>query len=96
MRDLRNPEEVGMKNWHWFDTAYATLLVIAGVAIIGFIVYGIRDCSAQQRCEDLGGHVEKYGCHTVWVTTSCGSNCTITMPTESCDWRCVGAPAERR
>jgi hypothetical protein len=84
-----------MKNWYWFDTAYATLLVIAGIAAIVFIVYGISDCSAQQRCEDLGGRVEKYECQTVWVTTSCGSDCIITLPTGTCKWRCVGPPTER-
>lgn len=84
-----------MKNWHWFDTVYAVLLAVAGVAAVVFIAFGIRDCSAQSRCESLGGRVEKYDCQTVWTTVSCGSDCTMTLPVETCKWRCVGAPAER-
>lgn len=47
-----------MKNWHWFDTVYVVLLAVAGVAAVVFIAFGIRDCSAQSRCESLGGRVE--------------------------------------
>lgn len=81
-----------MKNWHWFDTVYA--LGVMGLTAIA-IAFGIRDCTAQSRCESLGGRVEKYDCQTVWTTVSCGSDCTMILPVETCKWRCVGAPAER-
>jgi len=78
----------------WFDwlMGAATISVIALVVIC--VIAGIHDCRAQQRCEDAGGHVEQYDCHTTYITTSCGSDCWTTIPSTSCEWRCVGAPAE--
>ena len=84
-----------MKNWYWFDTAYAVMLIVVAVTALVIIAVGIRDCTAQSRCESLGGRVDRYDCQTVWTTVSCGSGCMMTLPTETCKWRCVGAPAER-
>lgn len=69
--------------------------IVGLVAIALLIVFAISDCRAQQRCEALGGRVEKYDCSTFYTTTSCGSGCWTTTPTTTCNWRCVGAPAER-
>ncbi len=68
------------------------IIVLVAVAI----VFGVRDCQAQQRCEHLGGRVERYDCHEELIPMDCGSGCTMLVPVESCRWRCVGAPAEAR
>lgn len=73
------------------QAAKAILSIVLSAAIVGWCVH---DCRQQQRCETLGGHVEKYDCETIYMTNSCGSGCWTTVPVTSCKWRCVGAPAE--
>jgi hypothetical protein len=72
----------------WFALAFLT-------AATAILVLSVRDCRAQQRCEELGGHVETYDCRTSYMTSSCGSDCETTVPVTTCEWRCVDAPAEQ-
>lgn len=79
----------------WFDTLYPIGMCIAVVLlIVGIVATLVRDCSDQRRCERAGGRVEQYNCSTILVPVSCGSGCTLMVPTQSCDWRCVGASPE--
>lgn len=71
----------------------AGLAFIAAVAAVS--IFAVHSCKERQRCEAAGGHIERYDCHTQFVTTSCGQGCFMTTPQEYCSERCVGAKAEQ-
>ncbi len=73
-------------------------------AIIGFVFVAFfivvfaclaSECKAREACESKGGTVERFNFRTVYHSQSCGENCTIFVPQEISDWRCVGEKAER-
>ena len=59
-----------------------------------FVGLAIRECGDQRRCESAGGRVERYNERTILVPMSCGSGCTMLVPEQVSDWRCVGAMPE--
>lgn len=71
------------------DRWLLVIYVACVVALVGLLIWGINDCNERRRCEDSGGRVEEYNCHTVMMPMSCGKGCTMLVPTTSCDWRCV-------
>lgn len=82
----------------WLGVAVHVLLGIAMVvlaaALIALVVFGVSDCRKQSRCEDDGGHVERYNFRTEFIPVSCGKSCTVVVPTQVSDWHCVGATPE--
>lgn len=69
--------------------------VLLTLAALGGLIWLIRaDTLKRARCTDNGGTIVKYNCHTTWIDVSCGSGCTVQIPTEDCLWRCEGANAE--
>lgn len=62
--------------------------------VIAVIAWAVVDCSAQSKCRDDGGRVDEYDCRTV-VTCHHSGKTTTCYPTRTCNWRCVGLPAER-
>lgn len=76
----------------YLPEALVGLLAIGVIAVL--IILGVHDCRQQQRCEAGGGTVERYNFRTVLIPIDCGSGCTMLVPTEVSDWRCVGARPE--
>jgi hypothetical protein len=72
------------------DKVAAGVAALFVVAMCVIVALATRDCQQRRACEDSGGRVEEYDCHTIYVTQSCGSGCSVTVPEESCSWRCVG------
>lgn len=70
-------------------------LIIGGTAAVFLALTAavMIDCSDQRECRRAGA-VERYNYRTVLIPTSCGSGCTVLVPTETSEWRCV-MPAER-
>lgn len=73
------------------DVIAVVFIVLVVGGIIAAIVLHER---ARRECEDKGGVYTRYNCHTVYTTQSCGSGCTVVVPTEVCDYRCAGLPPE--
>ena len=74
------------------DWSRSILPFLAVAAIVTLVIYFcIKEHDARVACEDSGGTYESYNCQTVYVPMSCGRNCTMIVPIESCDHRCVGA-----
>lgn len=72
------------------DRAFSALLWSGAVLLVVLaLVFTIVDCSEQRECRDNGGRVEHYNYRTVMMPMSCGSNCTMIVPVETSDWRCV-------
>lgn len=69
--------------------------VITIVALIVCAIVGVVDCRQQRDCEARGGRVERYNYRTIYVTQSCGKGCTMLVPHQVSDWRCIGGRAER-
>jgi hypothetical protein len=61
-----------------------TFVVVAIVLIVGAVMHH----NAKVACEDQGGRYVAYDCETTWVLSSCGSDCTMLVPVESCEYRC--------
>jgi hypothetical protein len=59
------------------------------------VTFAVCDYHQRRECEENGGRVERYNCHTVIHCTHTGKTSTC-YPQEHCDWRCVDLPAERR
>lgn len=74
----------------WWDVAWLTVVAITAIFVA---VVAVRDCQKRRECQDRGGHVVEYNCHTVIHCNHSGSSTTC-YPIESCEWRCEGLPAE--
>jgi hypothetical protein len=72
----------------------AAVTALIAIAFLVAIVLMVRDCSRQEDCTDKGGRIERYNHRTMWVAQSCGKNCTVMVPHQVSDWRCVDMPAE--
>lgn len=70
----------------WFERYYPFLIGMFALALIAFVVV---DCREREACEQVGGEVEEYNQHTVLMPVPCGSGCTVMVPEEVSDWRCV-------
>jgi hypothetical protein len=80
----------------WTDWLIVGVLTAAAAGFVLMLFLGVQECGDKRRCTTNAGRIEEYNCHTVYVTTYCGSGCTMLVPTEVCDWRCVGANPEAR
>lgn len=65
-----------------------TLVMLAVLVLVALV---IQDCTEKSDCRRKGGEIEEYNQHTVLVPISCGSGCTIMVPEEVSDWRCIDA-----
>lgn len=71
------------RRFDWMQFPELLTMLIGAVVVLIVIIVGVRDCRRQRDCRNLGGRVEQYNC-----TSDAKGNRT-------CDWRCVGLPAER-
>lgn len=82
------------RDWPEYLLGFLALAMIVGSVLM--IMLGVQDCHAQSDCEQRGGSVEHYNFRTIYVPISCGSGCTMVVPQEVSDWRCVGATEDKR
>lgn len=87
-----------MKRWSPWAYTDRWVEVISGLGVIALVIImlamSLRECDAKTKCRDNGGDVVHVNCRTVLVPYDCGKRCTIMVPHEECDWKCVGANAE--
>jgi hypothetical protein len=80
----------------WVERVVTIGFAILAAGMASLVVALVMDIRSQGRCESVGGRVERYNFHTILLPVVCGSGCTIMMPTEVSDWRCIGVMAEAR
>lgn len=89
-----------MRQYGRYGYGVRDVVLVIGTAVvcIGLLVglaYALYVAHAREaRCEAAGGHEESYNCSTIIMPISCGKGCTMLVPMESCDHRCVGARPE--
>jgi hypothetical protein len=71
-----------------------TITLIVVFTAIAFLL-AWKEHSKQEECRDRGGYVERFNYRTIFIAESCGSGCTVMVPHQVSDWRCVGQKAER-
>lgn len=74
-----------------FDRLMVAGIVLFLIGVLALAIFSYVDRRSDKRaCEDRGGTYEKYNCQTDMVPMNCGSGCTMLVPEEDCDYRCMG------